>query len=266
MSRSFLALALCTLTFACVGTTGSDYLEFKAYAAGPKTATEASPYSFQSDLGFAVTLTRARLHVGAAYLDSSMPTLGAQATSCTLPGLYVASVPGPVDIDVLSGAPQPFSVQGGGTSIRALAGELWLTGGPIDADVDTTVILDVAGNASKEGTSFPFEGKVTIGENRAIPASNPALPGSNPICKQRIVSPIPVDLTPRAGGSLLVRINPAGWFSNVNFSKLAASTTESGLRVFADDNSDQPSRNLFYGLTQASVQTYTFDWVDPADL
>ena len=250
----------------CVGSTGSDFVEFKAYAAGPEHADASNPYEFTSDLGFDVTLTRARLHIGAAYLDSAMPTLGAQATSCVLPGLYVASVPGPVDVDVLSGTPQPFSVTGEGTATRALAGELWLTGGNIEADDDSTVILDVAGTAAKDGTLLPFEGKVTIGQNRAIAASSPALPGSHPICKQRIVSPIPVDFAPRAGGALLIRVNPAGWFSNVNFSKLAPSVASPGSFAFSDDSSDQPSRNLFGGLTQASLDTYRFTWVEPSAL
>ncbi len=58
-----------------------------------------------------------------------MPIAGSQATSCILPGLYVASVPGPLmkdgadseDVDVLSGELQAFSVKGEGTANRALA-------------------------------------------------------------------------------------------------------------------------------------------------
>lgn len=263
--RSVSCLLFACLT-GCVGSTGSDFIEFKAYAAGPVHADPSAPYSFTSDLGFDVTLTRARLHIGAAYLDSAMPTLGAQATSCTLPGLYVASVPGPVDVDVLNGTPQPFSATGEGTATRALAGELWLTGGDIEALDDSTVILDVAGSAVKDGASFPFEGQVTIGQNRAITASSPALPGSHPICKQRIISPVPVDFAPRGGGALLVRVNPAGWFSNVNFFKLSPSAVSPGTFAFSDSSSDQPSRNLFGGLTQASLDTYTFAWVAPPEL
>jgi hypothetical protein len=88
------------------------------------------------------------------------------------------------------------------------------------------------------------------------------MPGANPICKQRIASPIPADLTPHAGGALLIRINPAGWFDNVDFSGLKPSTTTPGTYAFADNNSDQPSLNLFSGLKQANLQTYAFTWLN----
>jgi hypothetical protein len=166
------------------------------------------------------------------------------------------------DVDVLSGELQTFSVPGEGTVTRALAGEVWLTGGDVNATDDSTVILDVAGIASRDGVLLPFEGQVTVGQNRAIPASSPALPGANPICKQRIVSPIPIDVTPRAGGALLLRINPAGWFDNVDFLALKSSANTPGNYVFSDDNSNQPSLNLFSGLKQATAETYTFTWLN----
>jgi hypothetical protein len=191
-----------------------------------------------------------------------MPTAGSQATSCILPGVYVASVPGGVDVDVLDGTPKAFSVQGEGTATHALAGELWLTGGDVNATDDNTVILDTAGTANDGTRSMPFEGQVTIGQNRAILPSSPALPGSSPICKQRIVSPIPVDLTPQAGGALLVRINPAGWFRNVDFSALGASAESPGVYAFLDNNSDQPSLNLYSGLRMVDPETYDFIWLD----
>jgi hypothetical protein len=191
-----------------------------------------------------------------------MPILGSQATSCILPGFYVASVPGGVDVDVLDGTPKAFSVHGEGTSTHALAGELWLTGGDVNAQDDSTPILQTYGTATQGGITVPFTGKVTIGPNRAIPASDPSMPGANPICKQRIVSPIPVDLTPNAGGALLLRINPEGWFDNVDFSALKPSTATPGTYVFADNNTDQPSLNLFSGLKQASSGIYTFTWLN----
>jgi hypothetical protein len=257
MRRSLLLLSCWALT-SCVGTTGSELVDFSAFAAGPASAN--SPYSFTTDRGYEVTLTRGKLHVGAAYLDSAMPSLGSQETSCILPGLYVASVPGPVDVDVLSGTLQPFSARGEGTATQSLAGELWLTSGDINAPDDITVILDVAGTAMKDSSSWPFDGKVTIGENRSIRASDPSQPGAHPICKQRIVSPIPVDLTPKAGGALLIRIDPAGWFANVDFSKLSASPSDPEAYEFSDDNSNQPSLNLYSGLLQANSGTYQFSW------
>lgn len=251
-----------------MGTTGSDLIEFNAYAAGPEGADPSQTLTFTTARGWNVTLTQAKFHVGAAYLDSAMPNMGAQATSCVLPGLYVASVPGGVDVDVLDGTPKAFSVPGEGTETQALAGELWLTGGnvngqdDVNAQDDSTVILETSGTATQGDASMPFAGQVTIGQNRAIPPSDPSMPGANPICKQRIVSPIPVDFTPRAGGALLLRINPAGWFDNVDFSALKPSPSAPGTYVFSDDSSNQPSLNLFAGLKQASSETYAFTWLN----
>jgi len=237
-------------------------VEFDTYAAGPENAAPSQPLTFTTARGWDVTLTQATLHIGAAYLDSAMPVFGSQATSCILPGLYVASVPGAVDVDVLDGTPKAFSAVGEGTETRALSGELWLTGGDVNAQDDPTPILETAGSARQGAISLSFSGKVTIGQNRAIPASDPSLPGANPICKQRIVSPIPVDITPHVGGALLLRINPEGWFDNVDFSALRASTTLPGGYAFADDDSDQPSLNLFSGLKQTNPETYAFTWLN----
>ncbi len=78
---------------ACVGTTGSDLVTFDAAAAGPADATPGQGYAFTSGRGYQVVLTRARLHVGAVYLDKTCPTAGAQETGCILPGnTYVAQV------------------------------------------------------------------------------------------------------------------------------------------------------------------------------
>jgi hypothetical protein len=265
-----LALCLCSTSVACVGTTGSDLVEFNVYVAGPQGAQSNEALSFTTRRNWEVSLTRARLHIGAMYLNRALPVAGAQTTSCTLPGLYVASVPGglvPEDgettsyVNVLSGTPQQFSVQGQGTADRALSAAIWLTGGDINAEQDDTVILDVAGTARMQAQAIPFEGRVTISQNRAVPAPNPALPGAKPICRQRIVSPIAVDITPASGGSLLLRIDPAGWFANVDFAALGHSSSNPSMYVFADDNSNQPSLNLYETGLLAIEGVYTFAWV-----
>jgi hypothetical protein len=150
-------------------------------------------------------------------------------------------------------------VVGDATEDRARAGEVWLTGGDVNAPSDPTPILDIAGIARKGGDDIAFEGVVTIGENRVIPPENPAQPGASPICKQRIVSPIPVDLSLRSGGSLLVRIDPRGFFPNVDFSTLPEGNSPDAVRRFADGPENQASINLYLGL-RASARTYTFEW------
>jgi hypothetical protein len=268
--RPQLILATWVMCSGCVGTTGSDLVEFDVYAAGPEGVDVSTPASFTTPRNWNVSLTRARLHIGAVYLNRARPVAGAQDTSCTLPGLYVASIPGGLAtedetglsyVDALNGTPQPFSVQGQGTADQALSAAIWLTGGDINAADDSTVILQVAGTATFEALRVPFEGRVTIGQNRAIPAATPALPGAYPNCKQRIVAPIAVDLTPRPQGALLLRINPAGWFANVDFSALTPSLSDPDVYSFTDDNSNQPSLNLYQTGLMASEGVYQFSWL-----
>jgi hypothetical protein len=105
--------------------------------------------------------------------------------------------------------------------------------------------------------SASFEGVVTIGANRAADVSSSALAGANPICKQRIVSPIPVGIEPETTGSLLLRIDPAALLINIDFG--VAANAKGGAYTFPDDSSDQPSRNLYQNLHSSAP--YAFEWV-----
>jgi len=261
-SSSFAAalapIAACAvLSASCVGTTGGDVFDFPAAAAGPPDAVAGAPFELTNDRGWRVVLTRATLHVGAVYLDESQPVSGAQNTSCVLPGTYVAQVTGGIDVDLLSPDPQPFTTPGHGTTLPALVGQVWLTGGRVDQADDRTPILTLAGAADRAGDVRPFTATITIGANRR--AGGSALAGANPICKQRIVSPIPAGVTLGEGGSLLLRADPRGLFVNVDFAALAPSS--SGY-AFSDDSSDQPSANLYQNL-RAAGGVYTFSWIGP---
>jgi len=246
------------LTMGCVGSTGSDLVTFSTYASGPRDHAAGTPLELESGRGYHVSLTRARVHVGAVYLNRSLPISGAQATSCILPGIYVAQNLGGLDIDVLSPSPQRFPELGNGTADRALAAEVWLSGGDVNDEDDATTILDIAGTASKGAETYPFEGKITLGKNWRIPPSDVTTPGANPICKVRIVSPIPVSITPRNGGSLALEIDPTGWFANVDFAALPK--TDDVYR-FADAPTDPASKNLYLGL-RASIGVYRFSWTE----
>jgi hypothetical protein len=252
MKRALLAVFL----FAgCSGTTGSNLVSFQLRAGGPADST--APLGFDTAIGYHVSLTRARLLVGAAYLNTSVPSSGAAASSCVLPGIYVAEAFGPVTIDLLSPALQAFPSAGQGTETPATTAEVWLTGGDVNAPSDPAVILDVAGTATRSGGTFPFTGIVTISSNRAIPAVNPALPGSNPICKQRIVTPILIDLTPTNGGVLTLRIDPRGMFQTVDFATLAPTPGSTTLQI--PDTQAGAGAALFKGLL-SNAGVYQFSW------
>lgn len=254
-----LLLASSACLSGCVGTTGGEIFSFDAAAAGPADAAPGQPYTFQTSYGYTVTLTRAKIHVGAVYLNRSRSSSVSSGTECQLPGIYVAEVTRGMDIDILSPALQPFPEKGFATTDRASTGEVWLFGSDVNAASDDTLLLDIAGTAEKAGQTYPFTGTITIGQNRVIPPPSKATPGANPPCKQRIVSPIPVNLTAEEGDRLVLRIDPRGLFANVEIADLEKTSDDPPQYRFRDDNGDAPSRALYAGL-RASTGTYAITW------
>ncbi|HEY4239785.1 MAG TPA: hypothetical protein VGM88_08215 [Kofleriaceae bacterium] len=237
--------ALLLVVLAACGTTGGDLVTFDVTAAGVPGAG-----SIDTGLGWHVELSRAHLYLGAVYLNLAVPISGSQETNCILPGIYTAEELSPLDVDVLSTTPQPFPQPATGTDDEARTGEVWFTSGDVNADTDDQVIADLAGVATSGATIMPFTATVTISRaNRGIPQTIPSQPSAHPICKQRIVSPIPIDLSPRDGGTLAIAVDPQAWFANVDFTKLVPGA--SGF-VFPDANTNDASQNLFSGIRGAS--------------
>jgi hypothetical protein len=251
-SAPFVFATLAIVCSSCVGTTGGGLVTFDAYASGPSDAT--SPLVFDTQTGFHVTLATATLHIGAVYLTTSPQNESSANTSCIEPGQYVAEVPDGADVDLLSPAAQAFSAQGDGSVAVATTGEIWLTGDDINAAQDPTKIVVLKGTASRAGSSWPFEATVTIGDNRAKPASDPSQPGLNPICKRRIAEVSPIRTSILAHASLRVRVDPRGWFNSVDFSQLdEVQTTPTPLYRIPDSDSSGTTgatagRNLFTGI------------------
>lgn len=266
MRRLLTAAAILALA-ACVGTTGGDVVDFPVAAAGAADATAGKPYELVNDRGWHVVLTKATLHVGALYLDQSIPVSGAQNTSCILPGAYVAQLTTGLDVDLLSPLPQRFPALAHGTTLPALVAQVWLTGGPIDSAVDARPILLLEGTADRAGDVRPFTGSITISSNRAPQGGTSA--GASPICKQRIVTPIPTpNVTIQHQGGLLLRIDPHGLFVNVDFGALGKFSSGYGFSDIpseADPSSplyySQPSANLYQNL-HAAGSLYQLSW-DP---
>lgn len=256
--RPLILAGLAAGALGCVGTTGGNLFTFDAAAAGPADAP-GGDLTFTSPRDFKVTLTRAKLHVGAVYLNNAVPISGAQATDCYLPGVYVAEVTHELEVDALDPAPQPFPGRGESIGEAALAGEVWLTHGDVNAPDSTEVVVDIAGTAERDGENFPFEASLTIGRNRLPPVSDPSMPSAHPVCKERIVSPIRVHFTPTTGGSLLLRVDPRAWFTNVDFSGLEKASSHPLLYRFQDNDDDPPSLNLYRGV-QATTGVYRFEW------
>ncbi len=242
----------------CVGNTGGQTMRFPVAAAGPADATVAAPLVFTSG-GFTVTLTNAILHVGAVYLNQAAPVSGAQATDCYLTGTYVGEETAALDVNLLDPTPQPFPQAGlGVTEPPAVAEQVWLTGGDVNAPDDTTPILQIAGAVVGAAGTFPFIGTLTIGANR-VP-SGTVVGGGDSICHQRIVSPIQQPIALQQAGGLLLRIDPRLLFVDVDFSQLPADGV--GRFSFSDDPSaagySPTGQNLYANLR--SVAPYQFSW------
>jgi hypothetical protein len=238
---------------ACVGTTGGAIVDFPAVVV---TVPEAK--DFTNDRGWHVVLAKARLHIGAVYLDSALPVSGAQSSNCILPGTYVAEVTSGLDIDLLSPAAQPFPDLGHGTTTPARAAQVWLTAGDVNLEDDSTPMLVIEGIADRAGDVRPFSGTIVIGKNRAPTTPTP---GASPICKQRIVSPIPTSVGVEKSGTLRLTIDARQLFVNVDFGGLEKSGATT--YVFSDepgsDGYTQPSINLYENLHSGGA-LYAFSW------
>jgi len=235
-----------TVIAACTSTTGGTTVTYDVAAAGVALPNNA----IDTAMGWHVALDKLVVHVGAVYLNLAVANSGdLTSTACILPGIYTGEELFGLDVDVLSATPQPFAQRGHGTDDEARTGEVWLTGGDVNALADPTIVADLAGTATSATATLPFAARVTIGANRAIPESDPAMPSQHPICKQRIVTPIAIDFRPRDGGTLLVTIDPSSWFTTIDFTTLPVI---GGVATFPDDNSIPASQNLFTALRSAN--------------
>lgn len=224
---ALVAGAVVAVVGACNGTTGDELIYFSAYASGVPGASD--PFTVG---GYTIQITSAKLWIGAVYVNSSVPNPGSQGTSCTQPGLYVAQVPGGVDVDLLSTAPQEFSYYGDGTADVGQSWELWLVDGDVNNASNPSppniVDLQAVATRNSDQQTFSFGATVTINDNRSTPASSPATPGQNPICKRRIVTVSPIDVPFFQGGTLRVTVDPRVWFDvldNIDFSELPGVAT-----------------------------------------
>jgi hypothetical protein len=239
--------ALLALALAACGTTGGNVISFNVVAQG--TGNRAADTAF----GWHIELSKATLHLGAVYLNIARPMSGQQETACILPGNYTAQELSSLDVDALSTTPQAFPQPGTGTDDEVLTGEIWLTGGDVNADTDSTLIAEVVGTATKAAQVIPLAAEVTISTKNRGFNPTPGLPSLHPICKQRIVSPIPIDLRPTDGGTLTITVDPSQWFANVDFTELPADG------VFPDDNANNASKNLYTAVRAGSTYQFSFE-------
>jgi hypothetical protein len=270
--RYLLACLVCS----CSGSTGGGLVTFTARTGGPEGASgvlefdtgfKVAPSPSASPIPYRVVLNAATFHLGAVYLNMSVPSSGGPAEQCIKPGIYVGEAFGAcngqvcgVDLNPLSSEMVTFPLPGEGTANRAAEGEVWLSSGDVNAPDDSVAVFTVTdGKATWNGQEWPFTATVTIGSNRAVHSQNPATPGANPICRQRIVGNIRLDpqLNLSNGGTLDLRIDPREMFNNVDFARLTAQPD--GTYVIPDNNDDPVGSNLFDGVrANSGVYHFTF--------
>ncbi|MDX2008609.1 MAG: hypothetical protein SFW67_00380 [Myxococcaceae bacterium] len=264
LTRLVHGVLLAVLLTGCLDTTGNRLVTFKAQAsAAPDVgAVAGQPLRFSTSRGFDVTLTTARVYVGAVYFSTVAPMTasGSQEAPCVAPGLTTGEVRGGQEFDALDPTPQPFPVDGVGSDLPTRSAALWLTAGDVNADDERTVVLRVAGEATRGATTWPFEGAFRIGNNRITPPRNPALPSSNPICEQRIVTPIAFDATLGEGNTVWLQLDPRAFFTSVNFATLEQVSMTPPLFRFRDETAtaEQADTSLFNAL-RATAGPYRFE-------
>jgi hypothetical protein len=263
--RAAWLLTLAPVALSCNGTTGYELVNFYAAARGPSDAVNGAPLMFVLDGQQRVTLTRATLHVGAIYLTQSVPTSGGGPAPCVLPGTYagvfVGEVRGGGDVDLLDPTPQFLAVTGEGSTLPAATGQVWLTHGDVNASSDPVPVLTLEGSFDVGGAATTFSASIPIDGSSAAASSQSGsslLPGEVQICKQRIVSGIPVDLTLAQAGTLVLAVDPRALLENAKLADLPRPPGCPTDRCFTADATDQPSANLVANLK--SVGPYRFEW------
>jgi hypothetical protein len=245
-------MAFLLLCSSCIQSTGGNVVTFQMSASGDNQVVSGGPLTFVTARQYEVTLTQAKLFIGAVYFSAQNPQNYQLETSCIQPGVYTGEIRAPITINLLSPEAIDFQIEGNGTDLLTQSAEIWLSESVVNAESSSKEILSVAGIARKGLEKIPFTGRLTIGRNRKLPLRNAALPGSNPICQQRIVAPIPFETTLTNESRIRIQIDPRAFFSSVEFLEL--SKTDAGERVFLDDGNSplQPDQALFNALTASS--------------
>jgi hypothetical protein len=281
-TRFLVSLTFLTATASCNGTTGYELVTFDAAARGAADAVKGQPYVFESG-ATTITLTEAVLHVGAIYLTQSVPTSGGGPAPCVLPGTYNGVFVGEVrggagqavsgpgwDVDLLDPSLEQLSSAGNGSTIPAVTAQIWLMHGDVNAAADRCPpgvaecpILTLRGSAILGGAAKSFSAAITIDASRQVTPPPASLPGSDPICLSRIVQSVAAKLTLAQGGTLVLELDPKALFANADLSALPAPQGCPTDLCFTNDDTNQPSRNLFTNLKSAGA-LYRLVWVPPA--
>jgi hypothetical protein len=271
-----LAGAIAAALLGCGADTGSQRFAFEARAGGAATATGA-PLQFTNQTGWAITLTRADVTLGPVYLNVQPPLRLAWLDWLVRPafaqashlddGRVVGEVLGQVTFSALSPELVPFPVLGTLAQEEVRTAEVWFYPSPnvaAETSAIDTVALDVAGEASRDGATYSFAGRLVLNDDW-IPEQMAGTRGTSSLVDIRRVRGIAAGFYPDAGGQLELRIDVTRLFRGANFASLEDNPPdESGVRTLiqAPATRDQVMTNLYQGLREANG-TYAVSWTVP---
>jgi hypothetical protein len=302
MRSGILALLAAALS-GCGADTGSQRFAFEARAGGAETATGA-PLQFTNQAGWAITLTRADVTLGPLYLNVQPPLrMGSLGSASPLgkaspheaapsheaaprrgwldwlvppafaqaahldEGRVVGEVLGQVTFSALSAELVPFPMLGALAQEEVRTAEVWYYPTPsvsAEANAIDTVALDVAGEASRDGLTYAFAGRLLLNDEW-LAEQAAGTRGSASLVDIRQVRGIAAGFFPEQGGHLELRLDVMRLFRGANFASLEDNPPDpSGVRtlVQAPAARDQVMSNLYQGLREANG-TYAVSWVLP---
>jgi hypothetical protein len=267
----------------CAGSTGSKRFSFEARAGG--VAREGSgPFTFTNQKGWIITLTKADVTIGPVYLNVVPPlrdetqgfldlfvkTAWAHGEGHLNEGRIVGEVLGQLRFSALSSDLVSFPVFGSLTQEEVRTAEVWFYPEPgvsPDTTKIDTVAFDVAGEATKDGSTVRFRGALVL--NDAWQPDAPAGSRSTAsITDIRKVRGIQTTFFPTEGGRLELRFDVTHLFRGADFGNLASNPSDKdGTKVLVQAKTgkvttDQVMTNLYQGL-RASSGTYAVRWVRP---
>lgn len=242
--RALLALALALAS--CGDDSTILRVTFDANAAGFARAA-AGPATFRTAQGWDVTLTDAKLSIGAMYFRNAAPDDG----PAPYDGRAVAQVLTGFVVDALDPQPRAIPNGGNGTTEAVMVGEVRFdaaSSGPI-ARGGRYAVAYVAGTATRGADMVTFAGTVQLGNDPARTDYQSA--------SDRRLSLLAVSFTPRQGGALTLRVSPARWFDQLDFSTLGPAGAATR------DLSSTTVALQFRNGVAAARDAFLFQWTDP---
>lgn len=280
-ARTAVFLAALGLGGACAGSAGGERYAFDAYVAGAAREAAAT-LTFTNEKGWQTTLSKCTVTVGPVYLNTAQPLNGqqtwlerfflpyahAQGASDLENGRIVGQVLAQLSFDALS----PGLVRLGTGEIAretvrtAEIGFYPPPGIAVDQAKIDQAAADVAGVATKQGTTVRFRGRLVL-DDAWLPDPRPGAPGAASVLTLRLVRGVPAGFTPSRGGALELRLDPTVLLAGADFSALdGAPADPDGTKVLVQSKAgpvttDQVMRNLFAGLR--SVDAWSVRWRAP---